>query len=239
MVGLPLPAVPFPKLKLILKAYSATKEDADRNTIARLSNIDSSTISKSNNFLVELGIISRGKKKIATDFGRNLNRSIEFNRKSEAKMLWAQAIETSEVFSELLVFVRSRRNVTPEEFIDDILYQSNRSVTSSNKTGARCVYDVFLEAEILTENDGQVFISNNETAAPLGESEMETNTSGKSEELLEKINKPTTNALSREYIHSAPSIAINIQLHLPATDDPAVYNNLFSALKEHLFPDGD
>lgn len=31
-----------------------------------------------------------------------------------------------------------------------------------------------------------------------------------------------------------PELHINIQLHLPATDDPTVYDNLFKSLKKHL-----
>jgi len=31
-----------------------------------------------------------------------------------------------------------------------------------------------------------------------------------------------------------PEIHINVQLHLPATNDPAVYDNLFKSLKKHL-----
>jgi hypothetical protein len=33
----------------------------------------------------------------------------------------------------------------------------------------------------------------------------------------------------------APSITIAIQLQLPPTDDPTVYDNLFAAMKRHLF----
>ncbi|MBN1761551.1 MAG: DUF5343 domain-containing protein [Methanomicrobia archaeon] len=39
--------------------------------------------------------------------------------------------------------------------------------------------------------------------------------------------------------HGAPrdvTVNINIQLQLPATDDAQVYENLFSALKKHLYP---
>lgn len=37
-------------------------------------------------------------------------------------------------------------------------------------------------------------------------------------------------------ISSQPQININIQLQLPETKDPEIYDNLFSALKKHLLP---
>ena len=38
---------------------------------------------------------------------------------------------------------------------------------------------------------------------------------------------------------SAPSININVELHLPPTDDASVYDKLFEAMRKHLFSDGD
>jgi hypothetical protein len=34
---------------------------------------------------------------------------------------------------------------------------------------------------------------------------------------------------------TAPAVNINIQLQLPATEDGAIYEKLFAALKKHLF----
>ena len=36
-----------------------------------------------------------------------------------------------------------------------------------------------------------------------------------------------------------PSVNINIELHLPPTDDASVYDKLFAAMKKHLFPDAE
>ena len=36
-------------------------------------------------------------------------------------------------------------------------------------------------------------------------------------------------------VPSIPTININIELHLPATNDPTVYEELFKAMKKHLF----
>jgi hypothetical protein len=40
---------------------------------------------------------------------------------------------------------------------------------------------------------------------------------------------------ARSATPSAPTININIQLQLPATEDAAIYDKLFAALKKHLF----
>ena len=39
----------------------------------------------------------------------------------------------------------------------------------------------------------------------------------------------------RDTLSASPIVNINIQLQLPATEDAAVYDKLFAALKKHLF----
>lgn len=46
--------------------------------------------------------------------------------------------------------------------------------------------------------------------------------------------KPELPSITSKIKGVIPEIHINIQLHLPATDDPSVYENLFKSLKKHL-----
>jgi len=50
----------------------------------------------------------------------------------------------------------------------------------------------------------------------------------------EKLEKPEISVKPTKGV--IPEIHINIQLHLPPTDDPSVYENLFKSLKKHLLP---
>jgi hypothetical protein len=46
---------------------------------------------------------------------------------------------------------------------------------------------------------------------------------------------PRVEPSTRPSVLGGPTININIQLQLPATEDAAIYDNLFAALKKHLF----
>lgn len=48
---------------------------------------------------------------------------------------------------------------------------------------------------------------------------------------------PQAAAVTLPALGGNPSININIELHLPPSDDPTVYNNLFKAMKDNLFGD--
>lgn len=40
-----------------------------------------------------------------------------------------------------------------------------------------------------------------------------------------------------QHVSLHPGITINIELQLPATNDPKIYDSLFAAMKKHLFND--
>ena len=50
---------------------------------------------------------------------------------------------------------------------------------------------------------------------------------------------PQGQASITQAVRSGPAVNINIELQIPATNDPEVYENFFAAMKKHLFDDGD
>lgn len=52
---------------------------------------------------------------------------------------------------------------------------------------------------------------------------------------LHAVGKGT--AVLRDEFNIRPTVAINIELHLPAADNPEIYDKLFAAMRKHLFPD--
>ena len=49
-----------------------------------------------------------------------------------------------------------------------------------------------------------------------------------------KTQPPSDPSLARPGLSPAPTLAINIMLQIPPTDDPAVYERLFAAMKKHF-----
>lgn len=48
---------------------------------------------------------------------------------------------------------------------------------------------------------------------------------------------PIVTALGPQFTRGAPAININIELQIPATNDPKIYENFFEAMKKNLFDD--
>ncbi|MCA9469614.1 MAG: hypothetical protein KC643_29790 [Nitrospira sp.] len=99
-----------------------------------------------------------------------------------------------------------------KDFSDHVLYVSGQKNNSGNRTGARCVVDVLVAAELLSESDGRLSVVA-PSSDPLGNfNDSDT----KSLEPKPQIEKPITSLPSPEVrvpsIPAVPQIAINIQL---------------------------
>lgn len=55
------------------------------------------------------------------------------------------------------------------------------------------------------------------------------------ERLVESAEEPTLNIKKMVNKTNIPAVNINIELQIPATNDPEVYNNFFKALKDNLY----
>lgn len=133
--------------------------------------------------------------------------------------------------------------MTKTDFSAHVLYVSGQKNTAGNKTGARCVVDVLLAASLLQEENGKLVVS----SAPAKETPADLNPA------TPAATQPVAAAAENRNVNGGgtgtplpalpmipqtgtitPQIAINIQLHLPETENAEVYEKLFKALREHL-----
>ena len=234
-----LPGSSFEELQKIIKGYSNAAENSDLEAISKLTGVHKTSVSRNNKFLSDIGIISGGLKKSATALGNSLGRALEHSQQDDVQKYWKEAVQTNEKMSGLVTTVRIRGGMSEKQFGEHVLYVSGQKNTSSNKTGARCVTDVLIAGSMLQEIDGKLSV-----ATPVKDDELES--PAKPDISAEPTNPEPTpvqapsvdtpEALIYPNFSGIPQIAINIQLQLPETENPEVYDNLFRSLKEHLFP---
>ena len=238
-----LPGSSFEEIRKILKGYSHAPEQATLDQLSKLTGLHETIISRNNKFLVDIGLITGGKKKGATDLGKKLGRALDHKQDADAQGYWKEAVQTNEKVAGLVTTVRIKGGMTEADFSSHVLYVSGQKNTSGNKTGARCVVDVLLAANLLQEENGKLVVSsapakeapedlkpaNPAAVQPAAAENGNGNGGGTGTALplppLPAI--PQTGPLT-------PQIAINIQLHLPETENAEVYEKLFKALREHL-----
>lgn len=236
-----LPGSSFEEVQKIMKGYSHAAENASLDALSKLTGLHSTVISRNNKFLNDIGLISGGMKKSATELGNKLGRALDHNQLYDVRKYWAEAIQTNETVSGLITTVRIKGGMSEKDFSDHILYVSGQKNNKGNKTGARCVVDVLVAAHLLEESDGNLSV-----AKPVEQSIEDSSpqpTVKNDPEPIQSTPSPQNTqpppVVPPIETNNIPQIAINIQLHLPETDNAEVYEKLFKALREQLIDPKD
>ncbi|MCB4810973.1 hypothetical protein LG204_06560 [Methylovorus menthalis] len=141
-----LPGSSIEEIQKIVKGYVHAPEKASLDNLSKLTGLHGSVISRSNKFLTDIGLISGGAKKGATELGKKLGRALDHKQTHDAQGYWKEAVQTNEKVSGLVTTVRIKGGMTDKDLSAHVLYVSGQKNTSHNKTGARCVVDVLLAA---------------------------------------------------------------------------------------------
>ena len=241
-----LPGSSFEEVQKILKGYSVAPDQTALDDLARLVGLHRTIISRNNKFLTDIGLIAGGRRKSATDLGKRLGRALDHNQEQDARNYWKEAVQTNEKVSGLVTTVRIKGGIKEKDFSSHILYVSGQKNTPGNRTGARCVVDVLLAANLLQEENEKLMVS----AAPEKESPADTKpaiatpdaSAAKKSENVSRTDQDTYPPVASKVPATSnllPQIAINIQLHLPETENAEVYEKLFKALRENLLSSQD
>lgn len=238
-----LPSSSYEEMVKIIKGYSHVSGDASLDDIAKLVGMGRTSVSANNKFLTESGLISGGNKKSATDLGAKLGRALDHNQTGDIKECWKAMVSGNEGVASLVTTVRIKGGMSPDDLSAHILYASGQKNSKANRTGANALIEILKASGLVELLDGKIVISK-----PNGEPEVNPiiaaadtaapQIAPPSQEPAESI--PEASPAAHQIVsHSTPQIAINIQLHLPETDNPEVYENLFRSLKEHLLTPGE
>ena len=239
-----LPGSSFEEVQKILRGYSHAPEQATLEQLSKLIGLHATVISRNNKFLTDIGLISGGMKKTTTELGKKLGRALDHRQDADARGYWKEAVQTNEKVAGLVTTVRIKGGMTENDFTGHVLYVSGQKNNAGNKTGARCVVDVLLAGNLLQEENGKIVVSSapavetppalKPAAPPLAATAAASegcNSGGDSDAVAAPA--PTLSAIPMTG-GLMPQIAINIQLHLPETENAEVYEKLFKALREHL-----
>jgi hypothetical protein len=234
-----LPASSFDELKKIIQGYAGRGEAKSLSDVQRLTGVSETMISRNNSFLVETGIITEGKAtKNATELGKRLGRAFEYNRAEEITSSLRDVVQQTEFLSDLPSLIRVRGGMSHDDLSGHILFSSGSANNKFKIAGANAIVQLLQEAELIADDNGTFRVkagSNEESSTQNipGDQPSSPPTPAQEEApIIQPI--PSRNSQTIPAGINPVAIAINIQLQLPETDNPVVYENLFKALKAHL-----
>ncbi|WP_374972613.1 hypothetical protein [Spongiibacter marinus] len=240
-----LPSSSFDELVKIIKGYSHASKGASLDSLAKLTGLNKFAISGNNKFLSDISVIQGGNSKSSTDLGTKLARAIEHSQTGDARSCWSQAVSSNEAVSSLVTAVRIKGGMSAEDLASHVLYVSGQGNNGKNRTGSRTVVDVLLAAGLLENKEGILKVATPSDGASEKPIEASESLAPKEAEPREpaqpiavaEVEKSVPPTVNLSGLANTPQIAINIQLHLPETDNAEVYEKLFKALKDNLLSD--
>lgn len=228
-----LPATSWEDLKTIIVSYANQKNQTSNDDIAKLAGLSTDKVSRNNKFLTDFGLIEGGNKKQSTALCNKLGRAILHDMPTDVRNCLVELVEQNEPLSELITYLRIKKEVSCKDYVAHILYVSGQTKTQYSKAGSSCILDILLLSEYITESDGTLRVNTdlqkNDNSVEIEDSSTDKQELEDGEELSDVVNNKQSMKVDPK-----PQIAINIQLQLPESDNPEVYENLFKSLRKNL-----
>lgn len=233
-----LPGSSLAGIKKILEAYGTRRSAMAIGDVATALNTDKSSVSRNSLFLLGTELLSPGATRTLTAEGREMVTAMSIDDHETVRECWSRIVSRTPFLRDRLATLTLKGPMSRAKFTRLILETSGRSKTAATRAGARAVVDLLIEAGRIQDDAGSLTVvpaeePNPESTVTSGPSvsddspsERETDTGGASARVPVSGSTPI--------LSSPPTIAINIQLHIPETRDDEVYQNLFRALREEL-----
>lgn len=156
-----LPASSLEEIIKIIQAYANEKEGIllSLDDITQSTGIPRTVVSGNNGFLVQIGLITEGNKKSATDIGRSLGRAYISKIDYELERIWKEIIAENDFLNRMVSAVRIRNGMDRTNFLNHIIYSSGQKDTTKNRTGANAVIEILKSVNVINEVDGKLTVT--------------------------------------------------------------------------------
>lgn len=224
--GFRLPGSSYEELANIIMAYGTRDEASNPGDVSKLDSVHRSSVTRTNGFLVEIGVLRGEREKLVTKRGRGLALALERRDEAEVRSGWRQIVSTSEFLQNVVSAVKLREGM---EYSTTQAYIAHAAGQPRNKPvmiGSSTVVEILKTAGLLRE-DGAGQLS-----ATYAEEKPESPENGKNSEAVELppadedfLDSPDLSIQTDEAANPGPTASraanptLNIHLHVRCDAD--------------------
>ena len=199
-----LPGSTYEGLVNIIVAYGTRDEAAGPGDVSKLDAVHQSSVSRTNAFLVGIGILRGEREKVVTQQGRALALALEHRDPARIKRNWRQIVSTNEFLQNVVAAVKLREGMLYATIQAYIAHAAGQPRNKPVMTGASAIIEILKVADLLKERDGEIVATVDE--------EFEEKTSSTSPGMPD----PTEISVSANGVETP---GVNIHLHVQCTPD--------------------
>lgn len=199
-----LPGSTYEGLVNIIVAYGTRDEAAGPGDVSKLDAVHQSSVSRTNAFLVGIGILRGDREKVVTPLGRELALALERRDREAIKTSWRNIISTNEFLQNVVAAVKLREEMLFGTVQAYIAHSAGQPRNKPVMTGAGAIIEILKVAGLLREQDGELVATHDE--------EFEEKTASTSPGMPD----PTEITVTANGAEGSP---INIHLHVQCTPD--------------------
>jgi hypothetical protein len=232
---LALPGSSYDVVAKILHAYALCGDTpASLDTVAAKAAMDKTIVSRNNGFLVSLDLLTEGKSKTLTADGKRLALAIGNNLEEDAAVEWRRIFLSAPAAKSVVDMLKVQKEVPVAALSGRIAATLGQTASSATTTGVNALVEVLTKAGVIQEQDGKYRL-----AQP---GELEGSKASHQPSTNEKPGVAETKPAEKEITKTLPNVPkfgtipihVNIELHLPASSEQAVYDALFKSIRENL-----
>ena len=203
-----LPNSSLEEIVKLIKAYSGEKEGValSLDDVSQATGVPRTVVSGNNGFLVQIGIITDGNKKAATEAGRTLGRAYISKIDYEVERIWKEIVSENEFLNRMVSAVRIRNGMDRTSFINHLVYSSGQKDTKQNRTGASAIVEILKSVSILIDEDGKLSVNDGSMQE---EKELIDNSKQENKENKNEKSVITTQAITNIQINVNVSCSVN------------------------------
>lgn len=155
-----LPCSSYDEIIKIIKAFGAERQGVSLSLddVTSATGVPRTVVSGNNGFLVQIGLLSEGNKKAATELGYSLGRAYNSNIDEEIERIWKEVIQENDFLLRMISAVRIRSGMDRSNFINHIIYSSGQKETKQNRAGASAIIEILKNVNVLDEVDGKIAV---------------------------------------------------------------------------------
>src|SRR3712207_1752783 len=161
-----LPGSPYEELASIIVAYG-TRDDASRTgDVGKLDSLHQSSVSRTNGFLTEIGVLQGETKKLITRRGRSLALALARKDREAIRSNWREVVGSTEFLQNVVSAVKLREGMLTQTVQAYIAHAAGQPRNKPVMTGAGAIVEILKTAGLLHEEAGELVATFDEAPEP-------------------------------------------------------------------------